>query len=171
MQFGTAVAPILPQALTEYVAHYHAERNHQGKDNVLLFPRDTQTRQGGPVQCRERLGGLLHYYHQEAAGGKVSDDPVAGGRLHLGSDHYAAGKRPGVTEHCLRGRPVKPRRTGQQSTRFNSFNQSPWINILTIRAFCERCRHLAPGTRRLDLVRCSPPNLLRPEPIDTLSAS
>jgi hypothetical protein len=34
-------------ALTEYVAHYHAERNHQGKDNVLLFPRDTQTRQGG----------------------------------------------------------------------------------------------------------------------------
>jgi putative transposase len=44
-------------ALGEYVAHYHAERNHQGKDNVLLFPRDTQTRRGGPVQCRERLGG------------------------------------------------------------------------------------------------------------------
>jgi putative transposase len=43
-------------ALSEYVAHYHAERNHQGKDNVLLFPRDTQTRRGGPVQCRERLG-------------------------------------------------------------------------------------------------------------------
>jgi putative transposase len=54
-------------ALSEYVTHYHAERNHQGKDNVLLFPRDTQTRRGGPVQCRERLGGLLHYYHQEAA--------------------------------------------------------------------------------------------------------
>jgi putative transposase len=54
-------------ALSEYVAHYHAERNHQGKANVLLFPRDTQTRRGGPVQCRERLGGLLHYYHQEAA--------------------------------------------------------------------------------------------------------
>jgi hypothetical protein len=31
-------------ALSEYVAHYHAERNHQGKANVLLFPRDTQTR-------------------------------------------------------------------------------------------------------------------------------
>ena len=54
-------------ALSEYVAHYHAERNHQGKDNVLLFPRDTPTRRGGPVQCRERLGGLLRYYHQEAA--------------------------------------------------------------------------------------------------------
>jgi hypothetical protein len=24
-------------------------------------------RRGGPVQCRERLGGLLRYYHQEAA--------------------------------------------------------------------------------------------------------
>jgi hypothetical protein len=31
-------------ALSEYVAHYHAERNHQGKDNVLLFPR---ARRGG----------------------------------------------------------------------------------------------------------------------------
>jgi putative transposase len=57
----------LRRALSEYLAHYHAERNHQGKGNVLLFPRDTQMRKGGPVQCRERLGGLLRYYHQEAA--------------------------------------------------------------------------------------------------------
>jgi len=28
----------LQRALTEYIAHYHAERNHQGKGNVLLFP-------------------------------------------------------------------------------------------------------------------------------------
>jgi putative transposase len=54
-------------ALSEYVEHYHAERHHQGKDNVLLFPRDTSVRRTGPVQCRERLGGLLRYYHQEAA--------------------------------------------------------------------------------------------------------
>ena len=57
----------LRRALSEYVEHYHAERNHQGKDNVLLFPRDTSVRRTGPVQCRERLGGLLRYYHQEAA--------------------------------------------------------------------------------------------------------
>ena len=31
----------LRRALSEYVEHYHAERNHQGKDNVLLFPRNT----------------------------------------------------------------------------------------------------------------------------------
>ena len=57
----------LRRALSEYVEHYHAERNHQGKDNVLLFPRDTDVHREGPVQCRERLGGLLRYYHQEAA--------------------------------------------------------------------------------------------------------
>ena len=42
-------------------------RNHQGKSNVLLFRRVTETRREEPVQCRERLGGLLRYYHQEAA--------------------------------------------------------------------------------------------------------
>ena len=57
----------LRRALSEFVEHYHAERNHQGKDNVLLFPRDTDVHREGPVQCRERLGGLLRYYHQEAA--------------------------------------------------------------------------------------------------------
>jgi putative transposase len=57
----------LRRALREYVEHFHAERNHQGKGNVLLFPRDTNIRRERSVQCRERLGGLLHYYHQEAA--------------------------------------------------------------------------------------------------------
>jgi transposase InsO family protein len=57
----------LRRALDEYVEHYHAERNHQGKGNVLLFPRNTGHHRQGPVQCRERLGGLLRYYHQEAA--------------------------------------------------------------------------------------------------------
>jgi putative transposase len=57
----------LRQALNEFLEHYHAERNHQGKGNVLLFPRDTHVRREGPVQYRERLGGLLRYSHQEAA--------------------------------------------------------------------------------------------------------
>jgi len=57
----------LRRALREYVEHFHTERNHQGKGNVLLFPRGTNIRRDGPVQCRERLGGLLRYYHQEAA--------------------------------------------------------------------------------------------------------
>jgi putative transposase len=58
----------LRRALNEYVEHYHAERNHRGKGNVLLFPRDANIRrEPQSVQCRERLGGLLRYYHQEAA--------------------------------------------------------------------------------------------------------
>jgi hypothetical protein len=57
----------LRRALSEYVEYFHAERNHQGKGNVLLFPRGTNIRRDGPVQCRERLGGLLRYYHRQAA--------------------------------------------------------------------------------------------------------
>ncbi|MFV1998565.1 MAG: helix-turn-helix domain-containing protein [Acidiferrobacterales bacterium] len=59
----------LRRALREYLIHYHAERNHQGKSNVLLFPTTKQTvdRVDGPVGCKERLGGLLKYYHREAA--------------------------------------------------------------------------------------------------------
>jgi hypothetical protein len=57
----------LQRALCEYAEHYHAERNHQGKGNVLLFPQGTSIHRRRPVQCRERLGGLLRYYHREAA--------------------------------------------------------------------------------------------------------
>src|ERR1700730_14945986 len=57
----------LRRAPSNYVDHFHAERNHQGKGNVLLFPRGTNIRRDGPVRCRERLAGLLRYYHQEAA--------------------------------------------------------------------------------------------------------
>ena len=57
----------LRRALDQYLAHFHAERNHQGKSNVLLFPRNVAVSRGQPVHCRERLGGLLRYYHREAA--------------------------------------------------------------------------------------------------------
>jgi putative transposase len=59
----------LKRALSEYLAHYHGERNHQGKDNVLLFPAATKAinNGGSSVVCKERLGGLLKYYQLEAA--------------------------------------------------------------------------------------------------------
>ena len=57
----------LRRALQNYLPHYHEERNHQGRDNVLLFPKITQSPLDVPVQCRERLGGLLRYYHRQAA--------------------------------------------------------------------------------------------------------
>src|SRR6266478_7454642 len=57
----------LRRALSDYLEHFHGERNHQAKGNVLLFPRVNDRQREGPVRCRERLGGLLRYYHQEAA--------------------------------------------------------------------------------------------------------
>ena len=56
----------LRRALNEFVEHYHCERNHQGKGNVLLFPGARPASHERPVQCRQRLGGLLRYYHREA---------------------------------------------------------------------------------------------------------
>ena len=58
----------LRRAVTAFVEHYHGERNHQGKENVLLFPAAEQ-RVGsgdGKVHCKERLDGLLKYYHRQA---------------------------------------------------------------------------------------------------------
>jgi hypothetical protein len=59
----------LRRALSEYLLHFHRERNHQGKGNVLLFPQDRQSVPSAErsVGCRERLGGLLKYYHRQAA--------------------------------------------------------------------------------------------------------
>jgi transposase InsO family protein len=57
----------LSYAIHQYLAHYHTERNHQGLDNQLIAPEATVGGQTGPVGRRERLGGLLSYYHREAA--------------------------------------------------------------------------------------------------------
>jgi hypothetical protein len=58
----------LRHVLNEYVEHYHHERNHQGKGNVLLFAAVSQDMERqGAIQCRERLGGLIKYYEQKAA--------------------------------------------------------------------------------------------------------
>ncbi len=44
----------LRHVLTQYVAHFHHERNHQGKGNVLLFPTvSPDAERAGPIQCRE----------------------------------------------------------------------------------------------------------------------
>jgi hypothetical protein len=55
-------------ATEPYVAHHHAERPHQGKGNVILFPAaQEEPDSDSPVKRRERLGGLLKYYHRKAA--------------------------------------------------------------------------------------------------------
>ncbi len=58
----------LRRCVREYVKHYHEERNHQGRENRILLPREADrigaTR--GAVRRRERLGGLLGFYRRIA---------------------------------------------------------------------------------------------------------
>ena len=49
----------LRTAVTEYVVHYHTERNHQGLGNELLTPLPASANDAGPIVSRERLGELL----------------------------------------------------------------------------------------------------------------
>ena len=55
----------LVRTIYEYAAHYHEERSHQCIGNELV---NGVTPQGaGCIEVRERLGGLLKYYHRRAA--------------------------------------------------------------------------------------------------------
>lgn len=54
-------------ALSEYVAHYHRERNHQGLGGRLIEPGPATGRRRGRVVGHSRLGGLLRHYEREAA--------------------------------------------------------------------------------------------------------
>jgi putative transposase len=56
----------LRRAVREYVDHYHGERNHQGIGNRLIDSLVDVSRTSGSIVCRERLGGLLRYYHRAA---------------------------------------------------------------------------------------------------------
>lgn len=57
----------LRHAVREYLCHFHGERNHQGLKNTIPFPTLEANHPQGEVQCSERLGGLLRYYHRAAA--------------------------------------------------------------------------------------------------------
>ena len=58
----------LRRAVSNFLEHFHHERNHQGKSNLLLFPSDTVPcpTPATSVCGRERLGGLLKYYSRAA---------------------------------------------------------------------------------------------------------
>jgi len=57
----------LRKALREFTAYYHEERNHQGIENNIIRLGREVGRTGGDIHRRERLGGMLSYYHREAA--------------------------------------------------------------------------------------------------------
>ena len=57
----------LRAAVVAFLAHYHAERNHQALGNRLIDPGDEVGRTTGEIACCERLGGILRYYYRKAA--------------------------------------------------------------------------------------------------------
>ncbi len=56
----------LRKAIREFTAHYHLERNHQGLGNQLIIPETRLAKCHGAIQRRQRLGGMLNYYHRAA---------------------------------------------------------------------------------------------------------
>lgn len=56
----------LRKALTEFVAHYHVERNHQAIGNSIIEPGEEVGRTAGAIRRHDRLGGVLRYYHRAA---------------------------------------------------------------------------------------------------------
>ena len=53
--------------VSEYVSHYHMERNHQGIGNLLIERSRGHPQEVGRIACAERLGGVLRFYYREAA--------------------------------------------------------------------------------------------------------
>jgi hypothetical protein len=90
----------LRHGIAQYTIHYHGERNHQGLVNRIPKP-NFDRESGHRINRRIRLGGMLSYYHRQAA----SPDPRhfwtlrvhppvlskhMEGRARVSSDHYAS---------------------------------------------------------------------------------
>jgi hypothetical protein len=58
---------MLRNAVRQFLEHYHTERNHQSLGNKIIEPDDGVGQTTGEIMCRERLGGMLRYYHRTAA--------------------------------------------------------------------------------------------------------
>ena len=54
----------LRNAIREFVAHYHFERNHQGLGNRLIISSYATLAKTGTVQTSRRLGGMLNYCNE-----------------------------------------------------------------------------------------------------------
>jgi hypothetical protein len=67
----------LRRAVSEYVEHFHAERNHQGKGDILPFPRDTTLREGGTAFLLDLQG------HRSSTGSPKSHPQIDRSGKHI----------------------------------------------------------------------------------------
>src|SRR5262249_2121313 len=120
----------------EYVEHYHLERNHQGLGNQLIVPAPMN--RWTPVKRRERLGGMLSFYHRDAAGHR-SDRFLA---------HYQLGPSQTLSSETDVGRPGTEMDRGQAVAGIGA--QAAGRQERRLSHVPLLCRDLAPldGTRR-----------------------
>jgi putative transposase len=57
----------LLNAVSEYLIHFHTERNHQGLENGIIQPSAEVGKSQGDIECHNRLGGILRYYYRKSA--------------------------------------------------------------------------------------------------------
>ncbi len=57
----------LSRALTEYMVHFHEERNHPGLGHRLIRGYPTIAANDAGIHRRTRLGGMHSYYDRVAA--------------------------------------------------------------------------------------------------------
>jgi putative transposase len=103
----------LRRSLKEYITHFHTERPHQGKGNILLFPEQSEL--GGPgnrVRCKQRLGGLLRYYARDtpsrqrgAAAVTITGIRSSAAWVRVAANRAAitAHRRPTCSRRCSQG--------------------------------------------------------------------
>jgi hypothetical protein len=60
----------LRHLIKEFMGHYPTERHHQGIGSQIITPKASPSNDNATLDAigrRSRLGGLLNYYHREAA--------------------------------------------------------------------------------------------------------
>jgi hypothetical protein len=62
----------LRRAVSNFLEHFHHERNHQGRGNLLLFPTGTtkSATQATAVRCHKRLAPHEFFGHMTTAAAK-----------------------------------------------------------------------------------------------------
>ena len=90
----------LRRCLREYLAHYHGERNHHGRENRILLPHEADRIRAaaGAVQGRARLGGLLRFYRRIAGcpRGRRPGETIGGPVWAPGRDATVRTEPPGA---------------------------------------------------------------------------
>lgn len=85
--------------MAEFVAHYHAERNHQGLGNELIESDRSSMAQGG-IRRRQRLGGIEFLLSRRVAAECGSFWTVRA-VFPQGIEQRTAVARPAVTPFCF----------------------------------------------------------------------